>query len=666
MSENYSDRESVKLALELQELKNTLQQLKEEWRPLNEKLDRAKQAEQAAHEAYLKCVDERDKLNSELVDIKLRGKQLPNQIADLERKLRRSIDQENIALALAQEMQSFKDKCLNASWRKENRNDGYGALPHQIDGAVQLAVVKQGYLFDKRGLGKTLTSLIWADLLDVTKMVIVVPNDVASEYVRQIRKWVPHRSVVPFYQLSPSHRDLWLDTILPTLNEFVLIINYDAWRRDWSIIERIPKLQISTLIFDEAHIVNKPGNLGWKGVFHIRLAPNICPLCSSNNIYYDEEKHGVACQSCGNLGKYSMEGQYKQEEYSKWCSVKNVLPMTGTPILNRPQELYAILRIVEPWNFWSESEFLNSYCWHITGSRWTFKSGGQDMLMRKLGNRVVMRDRKMAGIIIPPQEVIIHELELDENKYPHQVRALRQISDYAQLVLDHEGESVMNMTIFLSVLLRLRQGIEWPNGIKLKEQRDPKTDRLIAPERRLQVYESIKIDWAEELIRQLVDEEERVLVFSHFTDPLDELQTRLLNAGISSVIYDGRCSDHLREAIKADFNPETVDRINGPRWEVLLGNYKSAGTGLNLHDATQTILLGREWNPGKEDQAMGRTDRIGTTRDTTVHIPKVVNSLADDFMDKLLGEKASTVGGFEDAAKLATSLLSTIRKGGLY
>src|SRR5678815_3071644 len=164
-------------------------------------------------------------------------------------------------------------------------------------------------------------------------------------------------------------------------------------------------------------------------------------------------------------------------------------------------------------------------------------------------------------------------------------------------------------------------------------------------------------------IKQLVEEGERVLVFSHFVEPLNELNKRLNELEISNVLYYGATPDWLKREAKIDFDPNACG--NNPKYSVLLGHYQSAGTGLNLHAASQLILLDEEWNPGKEDQAMGRIDRIGTTRETTVHIPRVINSVADSFMAQLLREKSEAVGAFEDAAKMITGLRDSLKRNDL-
>ncbi len=74
------------------------------------------------------------------------------------------------------------------------------------------------------------------------------------------------------------------------------------------------------------------------------------------------------------------------------------------------------------------------------------------------------------------------------------------------------------------------------------------------------------------------------------------------------------------------------------------------------------IIIDREWNPGKEDQATGRIDRLGQTRDTTIHTFEVENSV-DTWMAGLISEKADLIEGFETEAKIRQSAFDALRNG---
>jgi SNF2 family DNA or RNA helicase len=181
-----------------------------------------------------------------------------------------------------------------------------------------------------------------------------------------------------------------------------------------------------------------------------------------------------------------------------------------------------------------------------------------------------------------------------------------------------------------------------------------------------EVTESIKLDRIidrnnEGLIPEFVnDEQERVVVFSQFKQPLIELERRIKAAGISVIRYDGETSRELANEIQIDFDRKYQSADKSYRWDVVLANYKKGGVGLNLNAATQMIILDEEWNPGKADQAYGRIDRLGQNEETGVHVLRV-KSTVDMWMAKLNEEKALMIQGFETHTDLQQELMDILR-----
>lgn len=574
------------------------------------------------------------------------------EIEALKRELSRLEDSERINAEYLAQVEKFKEACLTAPWRLENRTDKLGAKPYQIDGAIHLAVAKQAVLADKRGLGKTLTSLIWADLMGAQKVIAVCPPDVMQNYAREVRLWTPHRTPIIIGRAGRMERDILIQ-MLSVLPEFVAIINYEAWRKDAELVDSLIALKADTLICDEAHRMKEMDTLTNRGVMSLRFGTNQCPGCLEPDVKVDSKTDRGVCK-CGYEG-FVLE----------FCSIENVVPMTGTPILNAPQEIFPLLRLVDPENFKSLNVFLKDFCVQVSQNRWRWRYGAENELMKIIGPRFLGRDRNSVGVEIPEAQFIFHEISMAEFKedYPKQYKAYLQTRDYAQLVLDPDNEITMSMTIKAVVLLRLRQVLTWPAAIELKIKEEigrNLDDEPIYEEKvlaTLDVHESVKVDKAEELIRELVAEGERVVLFSQFKGPLHELQRRL---GSLSVVYDGETPNSIRNAIQLDFDPKTV--TSNPRWSVVLCNYKAAGEGLNFNAASQMIILDREWNPGRESQAIGRVDRLGQTKPAQIHFIEVEQSV-DTWLRNLIAEKADMISGFEENADAFRSAFEALRKG---
>ena len=94
------------------------------------------------------------------------------------------------------------------------------------------------------------------------------------------------------------------------------------------------------------------------------------------------------------------------------------------------------------------------------------------------------------------------------------------------------------------------------------------------------------------------------LIFCHFREEIDEIATKLRQAGITKVAtFDGRTKNAKRFEILNDKN------------DVLILQIQTGCEGLNLQDNYNEIyFVSPHWNPAVEEQAIARCHRIGQTK----------------------------------------------------
>lgn len=571
------------------------------------------------------------------------------------------------ALAVAEENERAKREFQRLSAQFDEAitafHWGKSIKPYQVEGAKKLAIAKRAILGDKRGLGKTLTSIAFDDLVGGRKTLIIVPNDIMNNFLRELHFWAPHRPVMIIGGLPKIQRNALLE-VAKSLEDVTIIINYEAWRKDNHLLDQLIDVKFDTVICDEAHAIKNMSSNAYRGVKKIVHGVNECPICGSNDIdqehYVKYQGYTKRCRMC----------EHTQTEYGEFCSVKNFVPMTGTPILNKPQDIFPLLHLVNPVLFPDSRQFLNQFCILGLDNKWRFQAGGEERLATRISGMYIARDRYQAGVDIPKQEVQIYELELDPVLYPKQWEAYQILAQKSAMVVndllaeigeDNDGKAVMNVAAMIALITRQRQMMTWPAGIQWKH---PRTKEVLF---QCDVTESVKLDriispdYQEGLIPELVnDEQERVVVFSQFKQPLIELERRIKAAGISVVRYDGETSRELANEIQIDFDRKYQSPDRPYKWDVVLANYKKGGVGLNLNAATQMIILDEEWNPGKEDQAYGRIDRLGQSEETTVHVLRVKETV-DEWMAKLIQVKRDMIQGFETQADLQQELMDILR-----
>lgn len=602
-------------------------------------------------------------------------------MAQAKRKLQTFMSEKAIEDRLKHEAEEFDKITAHYRWREF-------AFNHQLDGAKRLASARRGILGDKRGLGKSLTSLIWADMIGSKKVLVFAPKDVLENFKREISHWTPHRHVTILGGMNKVQRDMFLP-LLSGFDQWLVLCNYEAWRRDPELLDYIKRLKADTVIIDEAHNIKEKRTSAYQGIRDIVYSDNACNVCGGDPERY-KDPYGVVV---GSFKTRCSKCLHEPVNIGDFCSVKNVLPMTGTAILNKPQDLWTLLNLVDRVLFPSEGAFLQDYCMNdLYTGRWKFRPGGEEALVKRLGSRFVKRDKKSAGVKFKEQVIVPHYIDFDKALYPDQWKVMQQIAEFGAIKM---AENIkLDVIGILPELLRRRQAVTWPAGIKIWEYAEDqygimkKTGRALyeAP-----ATESVKMDKAMEIADTVINEEEdRLVMFSQFKEALKELERRFQRLGISVVRYDGDISDDRANEAQLDFDGKSApshprgtecnaDCVNHPdndrytgyvgtcpgyKWQVILCHYKKGGVGLNLNAAGQMIILDREWNPGKEDQAQGRIDRMDNMKDSVVHTIHV-NGTIDKFMDDLIEEKQGIIEGFESSQDTLERMLSALRDGDL-
>ncbi len=141
-----------------------------------------------------------------------------------------------------------------------------------------------------------------------------------------------------------------------------------------------------------------------------------------------------------------------------------------------------------------------------------------------------------------------------------------------------------------------------------------------------------KVGQIKKLIDTLVEEGEKVIVFSGYKDPLSTLEAML---GDSCVKIDGSVQAHKRQ-IK-------IDRfINDKSCNVFLGNMQAAGIGINLVNARHVIFMNFPFTPDQIEQAQKRSHRSGQKRKVHVYYT-IARGTIDEHIYNLIIDKSKDI-----------------------
>jgi hypothetical protein len=268
------------------------------------------------------------------------------------------------------------------------------------------------------------------------------------------------------------------------------------------------------------------------------------------------------------------------------------LCLSGTPIENRPEELWTTLYFLDParWgSFWS---YAKRYCGMASNGFGVDTSGATnlDELQRILRETIMIRRRKADVLTeLPPKTRIVVEMETDGledviaeegrtfNRFREDLEAAQTRIELARASDSDEEfkaavKGLASSTVAFTEMARVRHATAVA-----------KVPAMI---------ESIQAD-IEETGRKLI-------VFGHHRDVLQPLAA----AFPGSLLITGETPAELRQGICDRFQ---TDPNCGP----FFGSIRACGEGLTLTAAKLVVFAEEDWVPGKVSQAEDRAHRIG-------------------------------------------------------
>ena len=228
---------------------------------------------------------------------------------------------------------------------------------------------------DQPGLGKTPTSIAYANEREFQRILVIVPASVRLQWGDRIREW----STIPRCHVSVMLKVK--DGIHPTAH--YQVISYDAARNP-AIIRAISKYKWDLLICDEAHKMKNIDALTTRAIL-------------------------------GNSRGEYQHGTEKMKAIAHYC--QEHLALTGTLLLNRPSECYNLIRFFdhEAIDFMSEEKFKERYNRQadmktIEGKRFKLESTSLELeLQNRLRVNVMARHEKkdVLKFMKPPRYAIV-------------------------------------------------------------------------------------------------------------------------------------------------------------------------------------------------------------------------------------------------------------------
>lgn len=265
-----------------------------------------------------------------------------------------------------------------------------------------------------------------------------------------------------------------------------------------------------------------------------------------------------------------------------------VVALTGTPVENHLEELWALLNLTAPRLFGHRAQFRRRFAKPIQEG-----SANAAARLRDAIEPVLLGRRKAQVAASLPAKIhtdLLCDLTVEQQQLYDQL--LDRAAD------DGFGHGAQRQSRVLAALTALKQVCNHPG--------------LITGELGEVTGRSGKLDLCTDIVASNLDNDSPTLIFTQYRQT-GELLVRHLGEqfGITVPFFHGGLNSAERAGIVSAFQA-----CDGP--PVLVLSLRAAGTGLTLTRAADVIHFDRWWNPAVEAQASDRAHRIGQTRTVTV------------------------------------------------
>ena len=321
------------------------------------------------------------------------------------------------------------------------------------------------------------------------------------------------------------------------------------------------------------------------------------------------------------------------------CAVRRLV-LTGTPVQNNLEELYAVVQFAVPGYLGTLPEFKKHFSDPIArgkaagASARARKDGvaATEKLKQRLGRILLRRTRDtVLKAILPPRRDFVVSCALSPSQRECYLREAKHLIGGVEERAAEDGKG----PAVLPAIMKLRQvcdftitlpftaaatapassssssssggGGDEGNGGSTGEILNDAVARLLADSDKLRVLDGLLTS-----VRQLRPAE-KVVVVSNFTTALDAVELIARSRRFMCLRLDGSVPPERRMKLVQHFNSE-----QSPFFLMLL-SAKAGGVGLNLVGGSRLVLLEPDWNPATDHQAMGRIWRDGQTKAVCIY-----------------------------------------------
>lgn len=443
-------------------------------------------------------------------------------------------------------------------------------------------------LADDMGLGKTIQALAYLQLHpELRPAIIVCTASLKLNWKIEAQKW-----------LSEAKCQIITGTKLYSLQDSqnnIFIINYDILG-DW--VEYLSKTNPKILICDEVHRIKNNTAQRTKAV----------------------------------------------KTLSK--RISKLLFLSGTPIENRPIEIYNSWKILDPNSCPNYFEFGKRYCnARHNGYGWDFNGASNTAELHSRLKESIMIRRLKKDVLTELPDKVYSTLPFEiENKKEYEFAE----NDFINFIRNKTEESIKEK------YKNIDRDLFSINQSKLDELKNAAANKAMSAEILSQIevlkqvavkgkLNSIIYNW----IPDFLESDEKLVIFAHHKFVIEKLHEAFPKV---SVKIDGSTSIEDRQKNIESFQ-------NNKNCKICIIS-EAGGEGITLTAASHILFMEYPWTPGRLDQIISRLHRIGQKNSVNIYF-SIASDTIEEKIISLVKEKQIIVNSILDGNNIISDSVLT-------
>lgn len=451
----------------------------------------------------------------------------------------------------------------------------------QKEGVKFLLSNKKCILADGMGSGKSVQSIVASICTNVDKILIICPASVKSTWKRELMYYVDEKDI------TIVNGNNWGETTKFTIINYDILDNFYTVPTENVIEEVVTKDENNNIV---TKLVTKTKKSTKKAVIE---------ECMKNSRLFQEKFGCVIVDEVHRMvNNKSIRYQVIDDLFKRTRPPFRFL-LTGTPMTNKPMNLYYILKLID-------AEVTDDYRFYV--KRYC---GGKEMKLRT-GKK----------ILIANDATNLDELK-EKIKHVYIRRLLSQMSDMVKKNIEVKEYD-------LNEKQTIRYNELWDEYVKAQEEKgnnDSEAYRQLVEGTIVRQYLAKEmIPNTIHLAEEIIDNDEKVIISCTYTEEVNELKKYF---GKIAVVYDGKMTTKQKDKSEYEF-------MNNPKIKVFIGQIDSASVGLTLTAATKLIFNSFSFSSSVLKQMEDRIYRLTQTKDVTCYYQVFTDSISQHVYNTVL------------------------------